>query len=95
MKNTLEETSKKMVDSLKAYAQEKGVDLQEIRNLFQTLDTAGLNALDDLFNDGGEGRFDYFSAFSIDYAIQFNKDITSDEYDERRWEVEVKAMKEF
>lgn len=95
MKKSLETTAKEMITSLKEYAEDKGITVEQVRECFKTLDTDGLNSLDDLFQDNGEGRVDYFSWFSMDYARQFSDDVTSDEYDERRWEVEVKAMKEF
>ena len=95
MKNSLETTAEEMIASLKEYAEEKGITVEQVRECFKTLDTDGLNSLDELFQDNGEGRVDYFSSFSMDYARQFSDDVTSDEYDERRWEVEVKAMKEF
>lgn len=95
MKITLQETVNTMIQDLKEYADFKGVNHNEIRKLFKTLNTDGLNALDDLFQDNGEGRVNHFSIHSFDYARQFNDDVTSDEYDERRWEVEVKAMSEF
>lgn len=94
-KTLLEQTAEEMIRTLKEYAKEKNVSEADIRSLFAKQNTDGLNALDDLFHDGGEGRVDYFSTFSMDYANNFSKDVTSDEYDERRWEVELKAMKEF
>ena len=95
MKLTKKDTIKKMINSLKDYAERKSINLEDIRRLFKSLDTDELNSLDDLFNDNGEGRVDYFSVYSMDYARQFTEDVTSDLYDEKRWEVEQEAMRRF
>ena len=93
--NFKEQIIKQMIKSLKKYAEEKGVSIESVRECFKSLDTDGLNSLDDLFQDNGEGRFDYFSSFSLDYAREFTDDNTSDLYDEKRWEVELEAMQRF
>ena len=95
METLLEQISEQMVSSLKGYAKDNNVSLERIRILFKKQNTDGLNALDEVFKDGGEGRYDYFSSFSHDYARTFTTDHLSDLYDEKRWEVELHAMKKF
>lgn len=55
----LTEISKQMVVSLRDYAEEKGIPLEEVKKCFKNLDTTGLNSLDDLFQDNGEGRLTF------------------------------------
>jgi len=58
------DTVKNMITSLELYAQENGFILKG--NI-----PDDVNKFDDLFDDGGEGRHDYFVIESYNYAKQF------------------------
>lgn len=75
---SLEGTARKMATSLIAQAEQAEVDLTGL-----TIDNYN-EFLDDLFNDGGEVRCEYFGDLAIPYALEFGK-LESPEFDKARW----------
>lgn len=79
-------TARKMADSLIGKAKERGVDLRGLTaNNFNWF-------LDDLFEDGGEVRCEYFTDLAMPYAIKNGGPIESTEFDEIRWPIIERAI---
>lgn len=57
-----------MVNGLNAYAEKLNVSL--VNRIPEDV-----NKLDDVFNDGGEGRCEHFTDLSLAYALQFGTEL--------------------
>jgi hypothetical protein len=55
-----------MIESIENYAEKKGISLEN--NIPENV-----NDFDELFKDGGEGRCEYFTDLSWDYALPFGE----------------------
>lgn len=91
MKVYLQDTVNEMIDSLKEQAKQHDVSEADIRTLFKD---KRINDLDDLFNDGGEVRCEYFGDLAFEYALQFGT-FESKGFEEARWKAIELAMKKF
>lgn len=85
MEITLQETVDKMIESLEERAEHFEVHLNGINSKnFNTF-------LDDLFEDGGEVRCEYFTDLTFDYALQFGE-FESNGFESARWQAIEMAL---
>lgn len=87
----LDEIVEQMIKSLKEKAEQHDVNIEDIRKLFED---HKVNGLDDIFDDGGVVRCEYFTDFALDYSLQFGE-IDTDPFWKAQWEAIRKAMDEF
>lgn len=90
MEITLNETVKKMNQSLRNEADNHGIPYEEIQDAL----LVSVDKLDDVFHDNGYIRCERYDDLAIPYALQFGE-FDSDKFHEARFKALSKARETF